>query len=340
MSASHPGVRRRTFATIATVALTSTVLSTLSTLSAAHPGAAAAQPIRAIECDSTTTSGAAFYDGPRASDTYDNLFVDGWRVPGLATHIPQGTATWSNWQADDDLILVASYDEVGRTGSRINAIDAETGEHVGTATIDYSHVGGIAIFEEKGWAYISGPRAGTVRKYSLPMLKEAIRTSAKIEPLGEDQFVYHSSFLTSHGPSDTLWAGQFVDFTRGYMHSFTVTDDGDLVERPGSWEVPRKTQGLVVTEDLFIYSTSHGRNNRSNIYVVRRGEGSSSLDTARLHCFRAPSMSEGLTVYGDDVYVAYESGASYYSQAADKPDNIIKSLHRTPLSRLEELPPR
>ena len=43
---------------------------------------------------------------------------------------------------------------------------------------------------------------------------------------------------------------------------------------------------------------------RSNIYVVRRGKGSSSLDTARMYCFRAPSMSEGLTVYGKDVYVA------------------------------------
>jgi hypothetical protein len=107
-----------------------------------------------------------------------------------------------------------------------------------------------------------------------------------------------------------------------------------------SWCVPRKTQGLVVTEDLFIYSTSHGRNNRSNIYVVRRGEGSSDLDTARMFCFRSPSMSEGLTVYGNDIYVAYESGAAYYSQASDKPDNIIEDLHKAPLSKLESLPPR
>lgn len=324
-------VPRKTLAAAAVAALTTTLLT------AAIPGTATAKPIK---CDTTTSSDKAFYHGPRASDTYDNRFTDSHRVPGLRTHIPQGTATWSNWQGEDDLILVAGYDKVNKTESQINAIDAETGEHVGTAEIDYSHVGGIAVFEKQGWAYISGPQEGTIRKYSLPKLKEAIKTFGKIEPEGREQIVYASSFLTSHGPSNTLWSGRFNDTGRDTMHSYTVADNGDLGYRPGSWEVPRKSQGLVVTKDLFIYSTSHGRNNRSNIYVVRRGDGSSSLDTARLHCFRAPSMSEGLTVYGNDVYVAYESGASYYSGANDKPDNIIEDLHKASLSALETLPPR
>ena len=330
MSTLRSGVARK--------GLPATALATVMTavLVLSTPGPALA---RTIKCDTGISSDKAFYHGPRASDTYDSHFTDSYRVPNLRTHIPQGTATWSNWQGEDDLILVAGYDPVDKTPSRISAIDAQTGQHVGFAEIDYSHVGGIAVFEKQGWAYISGPRDGTIRKYSLAKLKEAIKSFGKVEPDGQQE-VYGSSFLTSHGPSDTLWAGKFDDDERDFMFSYDVTDGGDLVDRPGSWQVPRKTQGLVVTADLFIYSSSHGRNNRSNIYVVRRGEGSSSLDTARLRCFRAPSMAEGLTVYGSNVYVAYESGASYYSQADDKPDNIIEDLHKAPMSELEELAPR
>lgn len=54
----------------------------------------------------------------------------------------------------------------------------------------------------------------------------------------------------------------------------------------------------------------------------------------------APSMSEGLTVYGSNVYLAFESGAHYYSKAADKPRNIISNLYKAPLSSLESLAPR
>ncbi|WP_214401057.1 hypothetical protein [Pseudonocardia lacus] len=320
--------------------LVATAALVLTTALLTVPGTAAAEA-QPITCDDTVTGQADGYPGPRASDTYDNLFDTSWHVPGLATHIPQGTATWSNWDGEDDLILVAGYDAAGKTPSVINGIDARTGENVGHAKIEYSHVGGIAVFERQGWAYVSGPQERTVRKYSLAALKEAITSTEEglLRPEGADQTVHGSSFLTSHGPSDTLWAGQFLDDTRSHMASYTVGDDGELEQRPGVWEVPRKTQGLVVTEDLFIYSTSHGRNNRSNIYVVRRGEGSSQLDTARLGCFRAPSMSEGLTVYGDDVYVAFESGADYYSQAPDKPDNVITELHEAPLALLDRIAP-
>jgi hypothetical protein len=338
VSTLRSGVARTTLATAAVTTLTATLLT------ASGSGTATAAPIK---CNDTSTIDDPFYQGPPASDIYDKgRFSDSWRLPDLRTHIPQGTATWSNWQGEDDLILVTSYQD-DKTEARVNAIDAKTGQHVGFADIlgydgkdQYSHVGGIAVFENKGWAYISGPGDGTVRKYSLAKLKEAITTTKEIKPESEEQIVHGNSFLTSHGPSNTLWAGQFFDSRRGDMRRYVVADNGDLEPQEGIWEVPRKTQGLVVTEDLFIYSTSHGRNNRSNIYVVRRGEGSSDLDTARMYCFRTPSMSEGLAVYGNDVYVAYESGAEFYSQASDKPDNVIEDLHKVPLAKLESLPPR
>ena len=80
------------------------------------------------------------------------------------------------------------------------------------------------------------------------------------------------------------------------MYSYKVAADGSLATQAGAYEVPKKTQGLLVTASRFIYSTSYGNDNRSNIYVVDGGARTISPSTAK--CFRAPSMTEGITEYG------------------------------------------
>jgi hypothetical protein len=325
---------------LAATRLSCIAVGTALLLGSATPAAAA------ITCSANSTVKDPFYPGKAASDVYDNRFKQSHRIPFLPEHVPQGLATWSDWQhgsGDDDLLVVTSYDD-DKKYSLIIGIDAKTGRQMGTARIAYSHVGGIAIFEKLGWAFVSDEEDGKVRKYSLKKLADAISISDKriLESEGKDQQVVGSSFLTSHEPTNTLWAGQFKGSAKGgrpHMKSYAVDRNGQLTPQVGVWEVPIKTQGLVVTKDVFVFSTSLGRNKRSNLYVVRRGEDEFDLDDARLFCFRGPSMSEGLAVYGDGMYVAYESGATKYS-SPDRPRNIITNLHRAPLASLKELPPR
>jgi hypothetical protein len=316
----------------------------------------AAPAAAAITCSSNSTVKDPFYRGKATSDVYDKRFKESHRIPFLPEHVPQGLATWSNWQhTDDDLLLLASYED-NKKYSLLIGIDAKTGRQMGAARIPFSHVGGIAVFEEQGWAFVSDEQKGKVRKYSLKKLANAISISDKkmVDSEGPDQPVVGSSFLTSHAPTNTLWAGQFKEDTKGgrpLMRSYKVDKNGKLTQQLGLWEVPIKTQGLIVTKDVFIFSTSLGRNNRSNLYVVRRGGDEFDLDTARLFCFRSPSMSEGIAVYGNSMYVAYESGADEYNPRAprledrrvikpDRPRNIISNLHRASLSSIEELAPR
>ncbi|MCL4852225.1 MAG: hypothetical protein KJZ78_12695 [Bryobacteraceae bacterium] len=310
--------------------------------------------MRAIVCSTRSTVENPFYPGKAAGDVYDNRFKESHRIPFLPEHVPQGLAAWSNWphgSGEDDLLLITSYDPAERY-SLIIGIDAKTGKRIGAAKIAYSHVGGIAIFEKLGWAFVSDEEPRKVRKYSLKKLADAISTSDKkiLDSEPPDQSVIGASFLTSHGPTNTLWAGNFKQSAKGgrpRMKAYKVDKNGQLTPENGSWEVPIKTQGVVVTKDFLIYSTSFGRNNRSNLYVVRRGKGETNLDNARLFCFRSPSMSEGIAVYGDNLYVLYESGARIYNPPIapgnpkpDVPRNKISNLHRAPLSSLEELPPR
>jgi hypothetical protein len=121
------------------------------------------------------------------------------------------------------------------------------------------------------------------------------------------------------------------------MAAYKVQGDGDLERMNGEWEVPKKAQGLVVRKNMFVFSTSLGNDNRSNIYVVKRGEGERKLSAERLTCFRAPSMAEGLTVYGDDIFLIFESAAAYYK--AKDPRNVIADAHKTPIAVLERLMP-
>lgn len=331
------------------------------------PSASASAPD--IECDTHVSSGLAGlgdgltgvrgesddYEGPKASDRYDALFTRSHAVPHLRTHVPQGLATWTDWQGEDgegDLLLVSSYlparDPVHRNPEEhtyISALDATTGRHVGTVQVESFHGGGIAVLEEPGpgWAYLPNGDAGggKVSKFRLTALRTAIVESTPDRPVplapeGPDQVVSATSFLAGEGAT-TLWAGSFVDDGRGSMRSYEVAASGEITERRGSVQVPPKTQGLVVTREHFLYSTSHGRTNRSNIWVVGRGAGTTDLDRARLSCFRAPSMSEGMTAHRGKVYVSYESGASFYHQEDVTPDNPIADLHTAPLSELEGL---
>lgn len=315
----------RSFRNIVGAALGVSALLAAPAVSAA-PGAAraeAAQP-RAIECE-TSSSGqdADFYDGESASYVYDEKFTGGPDIPGLPEYTPQGLSEWQDWDGSgQDVLLTTSYLDGER--SRIYAVDPATGAEIGAASIAESHVGGIAVVN--GWVFVQGAK-DAVRKYDPDELAEAVRAEGTpyLEQVGEPQDVYGSSFLA--GAGDVLYAGKFSETGRERMSAYAVGADGGLSEGE-SYEVPMKTQGLMVTEDNFVYSTSYGRGNRSNIYVVDRG--AQDIDRPSTHCFRAPSMTEAITEHDGTGYLLFESGADQYSDAR----NVIERMHRSPVEEL------
>ena len=153
-----------------------------------------------------------------------------------------------------------------------------------------------------------------------------------VKAVGSERKVYGASFLTSYG--DSLFAGRFNDKGRDKMYEYKIKSNGTLTTINRAWEVPTKTQGLLVTKGHFVYSTSYGRDKLSNLYVVKRGQP--DLDKAKLSCFRAPSMSEGLTEYGGRAYLVFESG-SYKYRSDPKTKNVITRLHKASISSLTGL---
>jgi hypothetical protein len=289
---------------------------------------------------------ATFYDGDSAGFVYDRLFKDSKRELARFDHVPQGLATYSNYEGKRDMLLLASY-EPPEGSALVIGIDPITGVALGAVKIDSFHAGGIAVFEELGWAFVSGPKLGgepSISRFALKDLEAQIKQPDSLKdpehlPPRDTVVFPTSSAITSHGPTNTLWVAHHNPKDNGYMLSYKVHEDGRLVQEPGKWEIPKKVQGVVVTKDSFIFSTSLGRNNRSNIYVVRREDGHFSLADSKLQCFRAPSMTEGIAVYGDNLLLVFESAADKYRTSDDAPRNIIPTWHYAPMVQLEALPP-
>ncbi|YAL83942.1 hypothetical protein ACMYYO_03800 [Dermacoccaceae bacterium W4C1] len=308
----------------------STHLRRLGTVAALVPvavsGAVGLAPAAsaAISCSTSAGSGDE-YPGPSASAVYDAKFnQSSIAVPHLSTRTPQGLAVWPRWNGGNDLLLVTAYKD--GQDSYLIGLDRSTGKHVGTVAVAEGHVGGVTV--SNGWAFVSG-RSNTIRKYSLSALRSAMKKAGTpyLKQTGEARKVYGSSFLSSYG--GYLYAGKFNETGRDKMYSYKVASNGSLTTQSGSWEIPTKTQGLLVTADRFVYSTSFGRSNRSNVYVVKRSPR--ALESALVRCFRAPSMSEGIAAGGSTAYLLYESGSYAYPNAL----NRITKLHTAPLSTLK-----
>ncbi|WP_243787719.1 PQQ-like beta-propeller repeat protein [Saccharopolyspora gloriosae] len=292
---------------------------------------AAAAPA-AITCDSHAGGDSGFYNGDSAGKVYNGKFGQGPGIPGLGSYVPQGLTTWNDWDGGKDLLLITEYGPDGKH-ARIYGVDPATGERVGTVAIAESHVGGIAV--ARGWVFVSGRQAGdgghTIRKYKATDVAKALKADngEVLAQTGEARKVYGSSFLTSDG--NTLYSGKFNDSGRDSMYAYAVAADGTLTTGT-KYEVPTKTQGLSVADGHFFYSTSYGRQNRSNIYVVDKG--ATDIDKASTKCFRAPSMAEGITDHDGTTYLLFESGADTYAQTGCSEGdfdpctrNVIQNLH-------------
>jgi len=305
-------------------ATTATVLVPL----AAAP--AAAEPNIEFECTD--------HDTPDSNDTpyYDARFEPGQPLPQsvLDEYIPQGLTTWRNYggPGEDLLVYTAYHEDGGDRRAVIQGVNPSNGLLTNVVEIGMGHAGGVAIHGD--WAYVSAPDK-KVRRYGLENLRDHF-TGAKTGPMDgrpAGDVVGPASFLAVDG--DTLFVGKHDKDKRSSMHRYQIDPENGTISGPvgDSIRVPMKTQGLLVLKDHFVYSTSRGRDNRSNIYVVGRGyrQLEPAFEAGQLECFKAPSMSEGITISQGRVYLVFESGASYYENNEDgsdlgAPDRVIKDL--------------
>jgi hypothetical protein len=303
-----------------------------TTAVAAHPIALSKLPDAAVCASAPTLQGTHFYPGPSASTVYDATFRQSFAIPYLHTHTPQGMAAWPDWDGlHHQLLLIGMY----RAGhpSYLVAMDPETGLPYATVQTAESHLGGMAVVGD--WLIAQdrahrGPEQ--VRRYRLDELATAMRkahltgTQPFVAPEHDTQKIYGAGFMTSH--DGHLWSGHYNADGPDKMYEYAVSRAGRLSKVGRAHEVPAKTQGVLVTDDRFIFEGSLGRG-AGMMTVVER----SASITPNGRCFATPSMGEGLAQVDDSVLVVYESGSALYPKAK----NRVTNLHIAPYASLQAL---
>jgi hypothetical protein len=283
-------------------------------------------------------------DDDDATPWFNNNYNPSWELSRslLDEHVPQGLATWGAYYgAGNDLLVYTAYSQSGGR-ARIQGIDPRDGSKTNFAQLQAgTHAGGVAIVGN--WAFVPGANEGAVRRYKLSRLAGIFAHGPSSDAL-DGAFagnVVGTGFLTQEG--NTIYAGTFNENGLGVMRTYSVDANGDLHQTSGDIQVPKKTQGLLVLPNYFVFSTSYGRTQRSNVYVVKRGYTSlaTSYNNGNLRCVRAPTMSEGLTIADDKIYQLFESGADCYryhepacGSSNDAPDRVITNLQRIPRATL------
>jgi hypothetical protein len=303
---------------------------------------AAPPPSRAqwtpLPCATQTVSeNGPFYPGPSSSYVYDQTFTKSYPIPYLPDLTPQGMTMWPKWFSDGSPMLVLGMYSDG--DAYLVGLDPTTGGVFGTVRVDPAHLGGIGIVGNWLIAQDEAVNGGeSVRKYRLQDLAAAFEQSRAdgskpfVKRWGGLQKVYYASFMAVH--NNHIWAGHHgggID----KMYEYSVSDDGTLVQVGGAWEVPPKIDGLVVTDDRFIFSSASG---------TQQSDMTVSMKTPHLadghgRCFRTPSMTEGMAMDGDQVFLTFESASARYPDAI----NRVANLHTAPYAKLSALlnpPPR
>lgn len=281
-----------------------------------------------IYCSTNASAaiGACYDATPNSTGTpkYNGLFAGAVRIPPALLEngwVPQGLALWQNWDGQgNNLLLGTAYDaRLGSSRSAMQGINPASGQATTRVFLPESHVGGVAVVGQ--WIYVSNGE-GVIARYSASTVRAALQRPATapltLAPL-TNHYVYGSSFLGMFGGS--LYAGRFDENSSNWMQRLIVEQTSGALVVAESIAVPPKTQGVAVMQSHYIFSTSYGRTNRSNIYVVRRN-GYANWSQASGTCMRAPNMAEGITVGAGAVFVTFESGSSVYPDATMRRSTI------------------
>jgi uncharacterized protein YukE len=264
-------------------------------------------------------------DGPLIPNTFRAGDTDGeW--------IPQGLA----YDSRTDQLLVSYYSGHSDTDSLLSIIDENSGEEITNTRLagvpvphegmntPPNHSGGVAVDGDTVWVTSTEDDGGYVYRYSREDIEaaergETVHATAKY-PVGA------SSYATF--ADGKLWVGDFNEHGPGTLYSYDVNPDGRVADNPSSTHItPSKIQGVVIRDDEFVLSRSHGRNNPSSLLVQDRHNPAGFL-YADSHGM--PNMSEGIAEVDGDIVTLYESGAEEYADGDWPRDRAT----RTPLTDL------
>lgn len=281
----------------------------------------------AVLCTTVPTGAAQAAEHGDYTEYYSHFDTGPAYIPFVDTKwVPQGLTKWG-----EDQLVISYYDSSGSENSRIAVTDRSTGDLVKWLKLDTKgHVGGLAMTSSHLWV-ASG---GSLRRYSRSALGSTasggqLTVQTSVDVLGSASYAF--------AQGDTVWVGNFTwnydsfgnkvcpsynaSSDWDWMYQYRVNSDGSLTYLQDR-RTPGAVQGVAVTSEKLIWSTSCGRDNDSRIVVWNR-DYAFDANWDHGNVIVAPNMSEGMVIAGGRLQVVYESGSAYYSDA----DYRVRTVH-------------
>ncbi|HEY1134650.1 MAG TPA: hypothetical protein VGE77_08730 [Nocardioides sp.] len=233
--------------------------------------------------------------GPLIPNTAATGDPRGWIPQGLGYAGAQGLLLQSYYTKDGSA-SIALIDEA--TGTEVNELylTGPGGENPG-------HVGGVTVQGDQ----VHVASNGKLYTYDLDELQNA--PSGSTVASGEPTTFDHNASYTAF-KDGLLYVG---DFSTNTLHVYRQEDGEWVPERRSdgsavTYPTPPESQGVVVRDGEFVFSSSHGRENGSSL-VVQDHDGNVLTE------YELPNMSQNVVEVDGEIITTYESGAEEFDRA-------------------------
>jgi uncharacterized repeat protein (TIGR02543 family) len=236
----------------------------------------------------------------------------------------------------DEFVLISSYSTEDDCMGELMVFDRESGSYLITLGMDEnSHLGGIAYDGENVW--VCNSHENTIERISYDFIRlMAYENTGDVVDARDvvDEYAVKNtpSCITYYG--GRLWVATHTRMVNSKMVAYHLDSGTDTLTALSEYKIPSKVQGIAFDEEGGVYlSTSYGRSESSYLLCypsVIALATSPGLPDKRVEM---PPCSEEIEVYGDDLYVLFESAGEKYLEGTDG-----KGTSLSPLDKLLILP--
>jgi hypothetical protein len=236
----------------------------------------------------------------------------------------------------DEFVLISSYSTEDDCMGELMVFDRESGSYLVTLGMDEnSHLGGIAYDGENVW--VCNSHENTIERISYDFIQlMAYENTGDVVDAREvvDEYAVKNtpSCITYYG--GRLWVATHTRMLNSKMVAYHLDSGTDKLTALSEYKIPSKVQGIAFDEEGGVYlSTSYGRSESSYLLCYSSVIALATSPGRSEKRVEMPPCSEELEVYGDDLYVLFESAGEKYLEGTDG-----KGTSLSPLDKLLILP--
>jgi uncharacterized repeat protein (TIGR02543 family) len=236
----------------------------------------------------------------------------------------------------EEFVLITSYSTEDDCMGELMVFDRESGDYMVTLGMDEnSHLGGIAYDGENVWVCNSYENSIERISYDFIELMAYENTGDVVdarEVVDEYPVKNTPSCITYYG--GRLWVATHTLVVTSRMVAYYLDSASDTLKALSEYKIPAKVQGIVFDDEGGVYlSTSYGRSESSYLLQYPSVIALSTGPKRPAKRVEMPPCSEELEVYGDSLYVLFESAGEKYLEGTDG-----KGKSLSPLDKLLVIP--